>query len=77
MSAPTRKPRGFAAMTPERRREIASKGGAQAQANGTAHRYDSERGKEAGRKGGRATSSDRAHMAEIGRRGGLNKSAKP
>jgi hypothetical protein len=35
----TPKPRGFAAISPERRRDISSKGGKAAHAAGTAHRF--------------------------------------
>lgn len=61
---------GFALLTPERRKEIASKGGRAAQKRGRAHRFDSEDAREAGRKGGAKVSQDRAHMAEIGAKGG-------
>lgn len=44
--------RGFASMTPERKREIASMGGKAAHALGRAHRWTSEQAREAGRKGG-------------------------
>jgi general stress protein YciG len=57
---------GFAALTPERRREIASMGGRTAQANGVSHRWTSETGAAAGRKGGRATKRKfDAHLDEI------------
>jgi hypothetical protein len=46
--------RGFAALSPERRRELAGRGSKAAQAKGTAHRYTSEEAAAAGRKGGRA-----------------------
>ena len=62
--------RGFAKMNPEKQREIASKGGRAAHQRGTAHEFNSDEAREAGRKGGQAVSRDRAHMAEIGRRGG-------
>lgn len=62
--------RGFAKMDPEKQREIASKGGRAAHQRGTAHEFNSDEAREAGRKGGQAVSRDRAHMAEIGRRGG-------
>jgi general stress protein YciG len=62
--------RGFAAMDARRQREIASKGGRAAHENGTAHRFSSEEARDAGRRGGRKVSGDRAHMAEIGRAGG-------
>lgn len=65
----TRK-RGFASMDHERVREIASKGGKAAHEKGTAHEFDSEEARIAGRKGGEAVSKDRQHMREIGRKGG-------
>lgn len=67
------KPRGFAAMTPERRREIAAKGGRTAQARGTAHRFTPEEAREAGRKahsGGRAHRFTPEEAREAGRKGG-------
>jgi general stress protein YciG len=57
-------------MDQRKQREIASKGGKAAHAKGTAHEFDSNEAREAGRKGGLAVSRDREHMAEIGRRGG-------
>lgn len=69
---PVKKPRGLALLTPERRREIAALGGLAAQESGRAHRFASrEEAQAAGRKGGRAVSGDRGHMAAIGRLGGL------
>jgi len=44
--------RGFASMDPTRQKELASKGGKAAHAKGTAHEWDSESAREAGRKGG-------------------------
>ncbi|HEV7236615.1 MAG TPA: KGG domain-containing protein [Ktedonobacteraceae bacterium] len=44
--------RGFASMTVEKKREIASKGGRAAHALGTAHKWTSEEAQAAGRKGG-------------------------
>jgi len=64
---------GFGAMDPDRRREAASKGGRNAHANGRAYEFDSDAGREAGRRGGQSVSRDREHMAEIGRRGGKAK----
>ena len=43
--------RGLAAMSLERRREIASKGGRTSQARGTAHQWTPEEASEAGKKG--------------------------
>ncbi|MFO0416850.1 MAG: KGG domain-containing protein [Pseudomonadota bacterium] len=65
-----KKPRGFAAMDPEKQREIARKGGRIAHLRGNAHEFTSEEAREAGRKGGQAVSKDRKHMAKIGRLGG-------
>ena len=62
--------RGFASMSPEKQREIASKGGRAAHAKGTAHEWSSDEARVAGQKGGIAVSRDRAHMAAIGREGG-------
>jgi hypothetical protein len=66
----TRRKRGFAALTAERRREIAQRGGKTAQMRGVAHRFTTEEAREAGRKGGRAVSRDRLHMSAIGHKGG-------
>ena len=63
--------RGFAVMNLEKRREIASKGGRAAHAQGKAHHFDANEAREAGRKGGSTVSRDREHMAAIGRAGGL------
>jgi general stress protein YciG len=51
------KPRGFATLTPERRKEIARKGGKSAHAKGTAHEFTPEEGRRAGRLGGQATTN--------------------
>jgi general stress protein YciG len=45
---------GFATMPPERVRELASKGGIAAHRVGTAHKFNSEEARVAGRKGGLA-----------------------
>lgn len=68
--------RGFASMDPERRREIARRGGKIAHEKGTAHKFTPAEAREAGRKGGVAVSKDREHMAEIGREGGYTRSAR-
>ncbi|HZL18044.1 MAG TPA: KGG domain-containing protein [Polyangia bacterium] len=44
--------RGFASMDRERQREISSQGGKAAHQKGTAHEFDSNEAREAGRKGG-------------------------
>ena len=75
MESGTRK-RGFASMDPEKQREIARKGGRAAHEKGSAHEFSPDEAREAGRKGGERVSSDRARMAEIGRRGGLISAAR-
>lgn len=46
--------RGFASMDPIKQRQIASKGGKAAHRKGTAHEWDAEEAREAGRKGGQS-----------------------
>jgi general stress protein YciG len=62
-------------MNQQLQREIARKGGQAAHEKGTAHEFDSEEARRAGKKGGVAVSRDREHMAEIGRRGGESRQA--
>ncbi len=62
--------RGFAAMSREQQRDIASKGGRAAHHKGTAHEFSSEEARKAGYLGGKAVSANREHMATIGRKGG-------
>ena len=47
--------RGFASMSPEQQRQIASKGGQAAHKKGVAHEWTSEEARAAGRKGGQAS----------------------
>lgn len=54
MNEKPKKPRGFAAMDPDKRREIQSKGGLAAHAKGTAHQFTTAEAQAAGRKGGLA-----------------------
>jgi uncharacterized protein len=63
--------RGFGDMPPDKQKAIASSGGKAAHLQGRAHEFSTDEAVVAGRKGGAATSADRAHMAEIGRKGGL------
>jgi general stress protein YciG len=56
--------RGFASMTPEKQREIASKGGRAAHQKGTAHEWTSEEARSAGRKGGQISRGGRGRLAE-------------
>lgn len=67
--------RGLAALPPEQRQAIARQGGQAAHAAGTAHIYDPESARIAGKKGGLAVSRDSAYMAELGRKGGLARAA--
>ena len=60
--APRRR-RGFAAMDPKLVSELASRGGKAAQRAGTAHRFNSEEARVAGRKGGQATGAKRRAKA--------------
>lgn len=46
--------RGFAAMNPEKQKEIAKTGGRAAHEQGVAHRWSSEEARQAGRKGGQS-----------------------
>lgn len=62
--------RGFAAMSQDKQREISSKGGKAAHMKGTAHEFNADEARRAGRLGGEAVSQDRNHMAQIGSRGG-------
>jgi uncharacterized protein len=62
--------RGFASMDLSKQREIASKGGKAAHAQGRAHEFTADEARNAGRKGGEVVSRDRTHMAAIGRAGG-------
>jgi uncharacterized protein len=54
-SSSSNKARGFAALDPERRRDISRKGGIAAHRKGTAHQWDQTAAREAGRKGGLAS----------------------
>jgi uncharacterized protein len=56
--------RGFASMTPEKQREIASKGGRAAHQKGTAHEWTSEEARSAGRKGGQISRGGRGRLIE-------------
>lgn len=65
--------RGFAAMDPERQRQIAREGGRAAHQQGTAHKWTSEEARIAGRKGGEASRNpNRNAGGNDGMRGGLN-----
>jgi len=68
--------RGFAAMSPERQKAIASEGGRAAHRQGVAHEWSSDEARQAGRKGGQVVSQNREHMSEIGRKGGQRSGSK-
>jgi general stress protein YciG len=55
--------RGFASMSKEKQREIASMGGRAAQEAGVAHRWTPEAAREAGRKGGIASRGGKGKLA--------------
>jgi hypothetical protein len=59
-----RERRGFASMSPEKQREIASKGGRAAHQKGTAHEWTSEEARSAGRKGGQISRGGRGRLIE-------------
>ncbi|HEX6108862.1 MAG TPA: KGG domain-containing protein [Ktedonobacteraceae bacterium] len=59
----TRRARGLAAMSPERRREIASMGGRTSQARGTAHQWTAEEASAAGKKGSARYALKKAEMS--------------
>jgi len=58
--------RGFASMSREKQREIASKGGRAAHQKGTAHEWTSEEARSAGRKGGQISRGGRGRLIEPG-----------
>jgi general stress protein YciG len=49
-------------MSPEKQREIASKGGRAAHAKGTAHEWSSDEARQAGRKGGMVSRGGRGKL---------------
>ena len=51
--------RGFAAMDPERQRQIASEGGRAAHRQGVAHEWTADEARQAGRKGGQNSKGSR------------------
>ena len=61
--------RGFAAMSPEKQREIASKGGRVAHEKGAAHQWTADEAREAGRKGGSARHGRKHRPERLRRRG--------
>ncbi len=64
MTGERKERRGFASMTPEKQREIASKGGRAAHQKGTAHEWTSEEARNAGRKGGQISRGGRGRLVD-------------
>jgi general stress protein YciG len=57
--------RGFASMSPEKQREIASKGGRAAHEKGTAHEWTADEARAAGRKGGQISRGGRGRLVSV------------
>jgi len=68
--AQPRRGRGFAGMDAERQRQISAEGGRAAHRKGTAHEFDSEEAREAGRKGGQASGGSRRRRVAAGNAAG-------
>ena len=69
--------RGFASMTPEKQREIASKGGRAAHEKGTAHEWTPDEARAAGRKGGQISRGGRGRLVPTSGAEGTNLNAAP
>jgi uncharacterized protein len=67
--------RGFASMSPEKQREIASKGGRAAHEKGTAHEWTPDEARAAGRKGGQISRGGRGRLVPNSVEPGHNSSA--
>ena len=52
-------------MSPEKQREIASKGGRAAHEKGTAHEWTTDEARSAGRKGGQVSRGGRGRLSEV------------
>lgn len=61
--------------SPEEASTAGRKGGEAAQGRGTAHKFTPEERERGGRKGGQKVSTNREHMARIGRKGGERRGA--
>ncbi|MDO8630664.1 MAG: KGG domain-containing protein [Phycisphaerales bacterium] len=64
MSTERKERRGFASMSPEKQREIASKGGRAAHEKGTAHEWTADEARSAGRKGGQVSRGGRGRLVD-------------
>jgi general stress protein YciG len=56
--------RGFASMSPDKQREIASKGGRAAHEKRTAHEWTADEARSAGRKGGQVSRGGRGRLID-------------
>ena len=61
---PAKKLRGFACMSPEAQRAIASKGGKASHASGAGHEWNKESATIAGKKGGQASRGGRGKVQQ-------------
>ena len=62
MSTERKERRGFASMSAEKQREIASKGGRAAHEKGSAHEWTADEARSAGRKGGQVSRGGRGRL---------------
>ena len=62
MTGERKERRGFASMSPEKQREIASKGGRAAHEKGTAHEWTADEARNAGRNGGQVSRGGRGRL---------------
>lgn len=62
MNTERKERRGFASMSPEKQREIASKGGRAAHEKGSAHEWTADEARSAGRKGGQVSRGGRGRL---------------
>ncbi|MBU6121297.1 KGG domain-containing protein [Hymenobacter siberiensis] len=60
----TKSRRGFAAMSPETQRRIASEGGKASHASGRGHRFSADEARDAGRKGGLVSRRGKSAQAD-------------
>ena len=60
----TKSRRGFAAMSPETQRRIASEGGKASHASGRGHRFSADEARDAGRKGGLVSRRGKKEVAK-------------
>ena len=65
MTTERKERRGFASMSAEKQREIASKGGRAAHEKGTAHEWMADEARNAGRKGGQVSCGGRGRLVVL------------